>query len=106
MEVMVESPAVQIIFSLLSSQLCQRSTSHLLLALSLLELVLTATKPPAPEPAAAARELPVVPEEGEPAQPSDSAGPQIAQDTDTHMEGKLLVVPIVIQSALSSSHAL
>lgn len=87
---LVESPAIQVIFSLLSSQLCQRSSSHLLLALSLLELVLTAIKPGprVPEPAPSTRELPVVPEEGEPAQPNDSAGPQTALDTDTHMEGK------------------
>ena len=84
---MAESPAIQIIFSLLKSQLCQRSTSHLLLALSLLELVLSATRPQAPQPPPAARELPAVPEEGEPAQASDSVGRQAATDTDTPMEG-------------------
>ncbi len=86
---MVDSPAVEIIFSLLKSQLCQRSTSHLLLALSLLELVLLAAKPQpqAPAPAPAARELPAVPEEAEPAQPNGSAGEQAAQDTDMSIEG-------------------
>lgn len=88
-DAMVDSPAVEIIFSLLKSQLCQRSTSHLLLALSLLELVLTAAKPQpqAPAPAPAARELPAVPEEGEPAQADALAGPSSAQDTDMPMQG-------------------
>ena len=84
----VESPGVEIIFSLLSSQLCHRSTSHLLLALSLLELVLTAAKPPSMPPPSASRDLAAVPEEGEPARPSTSNGPQAAQDTNMQMEGK------------------
>ena len=83
---------MEIIFSLLRSQLCQRSTSHLLLALSLLELVLTAAKPQpkAVVPTPASKELPAVPEEGEPAQADTSAGPSNAQDIDTPMEGMSL----------------
>lgn len=97
-DAIIDSPAVEIIFSLLRSQLCQRSTSHLLLALSLLELVLTAAKPQpkASAPAPASKELPAVPEEGEPAQADASAGPSTAQDTDTPMEGGLSPMPDAI----------
>ena len=81
-------------FSLLRSQLCQRSTSHLLLSLSLLEIVLEAAKPfrrfSAPAAPAAPLQLPAVPEEGEPAQPSGTASAQPTQDADTNMDGASL----------------
>lgn len=103
-EVARETQAIEIIFGLLRSQLTQRSTSHLLLSLSLLEIVLETAKPitrsPLPRVAAArtgaaagagtsASSLPAVPEEGEPAQSSGAGGNEAAQDPDTNMDGEL-----------------
>jgi hypothetical protein len=86
-----ETPALRIVFSLLRSQLCQRSNGHLVLALHLLEIVLSASKAqpariPAPAPVGAP-ELPAVPEEGEPSVPRPSSSTQPA---DTNMDGELL----------------
>ena len=95
-----DTPAFRILFTLLRSQLCQRSNSHLVLALHLLEIVLSASKPrPAPAATAVATELPPVQEGEEEGAPSPAPA---APPADTNMDGKPFFTSLLLNLSISS----
>ena len=92
-----EVSSIEVLFGLLGSTLCERSNSHLLLVLLLLDIILTAAKDKAPKPAqqpAAPRELPAVPENEESGQPASTpaAAAQQPPEPAAELQGAISIL--------------
>lgn len=94
-----EVSSLVVLFGLLGSTLCERSNSHLLLVLALLEIILTAAREKASKPAqlpTAPRDLPAVPENEESGQPAAATppAPQLAA-ADARPQGEPLSIDLL-----------